>query len=293
VEPTPQDILWLVGFPALLAAVAMLATRPWRRGRDLGGWGAAIAVAGGFAIAFAHEFGVPTFPPTSAQQWLFFATLPLMLIAAAMGFVRSKWFAIVASALVLGITPWLMLRKFTFDPPTVRAAWIMGAAAGMIVWWAGMEVLARRGRGGSLPLLLALVVGVAAIAIINARIASLGRITGAMVVPLVIVSLAGAWSRGASVARGGMVAMAVLLGGLLVCGRLLSPDPLSLGELALLALAPLAAWAGEIPGSGKPDSWKRFAVRAAAVLIVIALPALNAARELQATLDEQTESYSY
>ncbi|MDQ3441707.1 MAG: hypothetical protein M3478_15295, partial [Planctomycetota bacterium] len=67
-DHTPRDILWLVGFPALLTALAMLATRPGRCGRDLAGWGAAIAIAGGFAIAFVHEFDVPTFPPASAQQ---------------------------------------------------------------------------------------------------------------------------------------------------------------------------------------------------------------------------------
>jgi hypothetical protein len=292
-DPTPRDILWLVGYPVLLAAVVMLATRPWRRGRDLAGWGAAVAIAGGFMIAFVHHFEVPPFPPASAQQWIFFLAVPLAAVGVATAMVRSKWFGILAPVVILGVVPWLMLRKFNFETPELRWAWIGGGAMAIIAWWAGMEPLARRGRGGSLPLLLALVIGITGLAIIDGGIRTLGEATGSVAFPLIIIAIAATRARGASMARGGALVFAGLFGGLLICGRLLGYPGVPLLHVALLALAPLAAWAGELPGLGKPDSWKRFAVRAVAVLVVLALPAISAINGLKGTLDEQYESYSY
>ena len=292
-DPTPRDILWLVGFPALLATLAMLATRPWRRGRDLPGWGAAVAVAGGFAIGFYHHFGLPPFPPASAQQWVFALAAPLAGFAVALWFVRARWFAIGLPVVALALIPWLVLRKFSFDTPQLRWGWMVGGAAAMVAWWAAMEPLARRGRGASQPLLLGAVIGVTGLAIIDGGIRTLGEATGAMALPLVMVALAATWARGASLARGGVFTFAGLFGGLLICGHLLGYPGIPLLHVALLALAPLAMWAGELPGLGKPDSWKRFAVRTVTVLAVLALPAVTAITGLKGTLDEQYESYSY
>jgi hypothetical protein len=292
-ELTPRDILFLVGLPVLLAAVAMLATRPWRRGRDLGGWGAAVAIAGGLQLAFVNEFGVPRFPPASAQQWIFYFAVPLVLVAGALVFVKSKWFAIVAPLVVLGAIPWVMLRNFSFDTPQLRWTWIAGGAVAIIAWWAAMEPLARRARGGALPLLLGVVMGVTGLAIIDGGIKTLGFVTGSVAFPLFVVAAAATWSRGSSVARGGVLTLAGLLGALLICGHLLGYPGVPILDVALLALAPLAAWAGELPGLGKPDSWKRGVIRVVAVLAVLALPAFHAATGLKKTADETFDSYSY
>ena len=270
----------------------MLATRPWRHGRDLAGWGAAVAVAGGFAIAFSHVFGgMPSFPPASAQQWLVFLGVPVVGIAVVQPLVKSRAIAVTASVIVLGITPWLLLRKVTFLEPRILWTWIAATALAMIAWWIAMESLARRARGASLPMLLGMAVGVSGLAIINSHSATMGQVAGSVAIPLFVVSLVAWWSRGASLARGGMLAVTVLLLGLLLFAHLFL-DMLA-RDAVLLALAPLVAWAGELPGLGKPDSRKRFAVRTVAVLAVAALPAFHAVTGLKDTLDEQYESYSY
>src|SRR5688572_26257053 len=270
----------------------MLATRPWRRGRDLAGWGAAVAVTGGFAIAFYHVFGgLPSFPPASAQQWLVFLGVPVVGIAVVQPFVKSRAMAVTASVIVLGITPWLLLRKVTFLEPRILWTWTAASTLAMTAWWLAMESLARRGRGASLPLLLGMVVGVSGLAIINAHSATMGQAAGSVAIPLLVVSLAALWSRGASLARGGMLAVTVQLLGLLLFAHLFLDMPAR--DAVLLAVAPLAAWAGELPRLGKPDSWKRLALRTVAVLAVLALPAISAVRGLQSTLNEQYESYAY
>jgi len=292
-EPTPRDILWLVGFPVLLAVVAMLAARPWRRGRDLGGWAAAVAIAGGLQFAFVNQFGVPQFPPATVQAWIFYIVVPLVLVAGAMAFVKAKSFAISASGILLGAIPFVMLRRFNFESDQLRWTWIAGGAVAMIAWWAAMEPLARRSRGGSLPLLLGIVIGVTGLAIIDGGIKTLGFATGSVAFPLFVVAMAATWSRGASVARGGVLTFAGLFGALLICGHLLGYPGVPILDLSLLALAPLAAWLGEVPGLGKADSWKRAGVRTVVVLAVLALPAFHAATGLKKTADETFDSYSY
>src|SRR5688500_1980764 len=160
--PTAQDILWVVAVPLVLSLVAMAAGRGWRRGRDVGGWAAAIAVAGSYAAAFYHlDGGAPDFPPASGTQWVFWLTVPVIVVALLQAFVRHNAFAVVASALVLLATPFLVLknRQAALDAP-VFWGWVIGAGVAMVAWWLAMEMLARRTRGTTLPALLIVVTGV-------------------------------------------------------------------------------------------------------------------------------------
>jgi len=289
--PTGTEILWLVALPAVLAAAVVLAARPWRRGRDLPGWAAAGAIAGAFAVAFAGFYQTPRFPPVSAEAWLVWLGVPVLAAAVLQAVVRSTPVAVSSSAIVLLAAPWLLLRKLTFLEPAVLWAWVGGAGVVMVAWWIAMEALARRTRGGSLPLLLGIVVGLAGLTIINAHSRQLGMLTGGVAIPLFVVAAAATWAGGASLARGGALAIAVLLFGLLLAGRFFAD--LSLLDLTLLALAPLAAWAGELPRLGRPDSWRRVLVRSIAVLAVVGFTAVTTLAGLQRTMQEQTESYSY
>jgi hypothetical protein len=288
--PTPTESLWMLVLPTLLAAVAMLAARPWRRGRDLPGFASAIAIGGAFIVSFAGWYETPRFPPLTAETWLVYLASVVIVIAILQAVIRGRAFGLVASSLVVLITPWLLLRKLPLEPRAMWT-WSIGAGLGMVTWWLAMEALARRSRAGVLAAILALVIGISGLAVINAHSRQLGMLTGALAFPLLIVALAAAWSGGASLARGGILALAVLLLGLLLGGRFFAD--LSTRDMALLAVAPLAAWAGEIPGLGKANSRKRIAVRIVAVLAICALPAFDAAKGVQETLREQTESYQY
>jgi hypothetical protein len=288
---TAEDIFWLVGVPAAVALVAMLGTRSWRRDVDLAGWGATIAILGGFVAAFAHALGFPTIPPTTGQGWLLWLMVPVLIVALIQSGVRSPPFAIASAAVVLLTMPWLILRRLAESQPRETWPWIGAVAVGAVGWWYAMDALARRVRGASLPLLLAGVTGLAGLSIINAHSQWLGAVTGSMAIPLLIIALAGGRARGTALTGGAMLALGVLFLGMLLCARFFAD--LTVRDFVLLALAPLAASAGELPGLGKADSWKRVAVRTISVLIVLALPAATALPGLKATLDEQTEAYSY
>jgi hypothetical protein len=288
--PTPNETLWMLVLPTLLAAGAMLAARPWRRGRDLPGFAAAIAIGGAFIVSFAGWYDTPRFPPITAETWLVYLAGVAIVVAILQALIRWRPFDLVASSLILLMTPWLLLHKLPLEPRDMWT-WSIGAGVAMLAWWLAMETLARRSRAGWLPAIFAMVIGISGLAIINAHSRQLGMLTGALAFPLLVVALAAAWSGGASLARGGMLAVGVLLLGLLLGGRFLAD--LSTRDMTLLAVAPLAAWAGEIPGLGKANSWKRTVVRIVAVLAILALPAFDAAKGLQETLREQTESYQY
>jgi hypothetical protein len=289
--PTPDEILWLVVFPAMLAAVAMVATRSWRRGRDLPGWASAVAIAGGFLVAYVGFYDTPRFPPITAETWFVYLAAAVIVVAIVQAFVRSRWVGIALSGLVLLATPWFLLHKLPSLDRQQLWTWSIGAGVAMVAWWIAMELLARRSRAGWLPMLLALVVGVSGLAVINAHSRQLGMLTGGVAIPLFVVALAAAWAGEASLPRGGMLAVAVLLLGLLLAGRFLAD--LAIRDVLLLAIAPLAAWAAEAPGLGRRDSWTRTIVRVVAVLAVLALPAFETVKGLQETLREQTESYQY
>jgi hypothetical protein len=303
--PSARDILWVVALPTVLAALAMLTTRPWRgrraeaERRTGGGWAAAIAIAGGFAVAFIGlfltpngKFMSPQFPPGSGEQWVLLLTIPIVLIALMQAFVKSKWSGIAGSVALLLVTPYLVRRsQHAYVDPREFWTWTIGAALVMAAWWLAMEPLARRVRGASVPALLGIWAGVCALAIIDAGVQSLGMVTGSIAITSFVVAAAAWWSRGAPLARGGMLALALLVPAMLLCAYFFAE--LKIRDLALLVIAPLAMWAGELPALGASNSWRRVIVRSVAVLAVLGLTAVTSIAGLKKTMDEQIHSYEY
>jgi hypothetical protein len=290
--PTTADILWLVVLPAVASIIAMAATRPWRRLRDLGGWGAALAIVATFGLAVAHHWYVPSFPPPSAQGWLFYLAAAALVIAVVHTLRPWDIVGIVLSCLLLLVTPLLLLKgqQATMEPAAFWL-WTGGTGVAMVLWWLVMEPLGRRSRGGSLPLILALVALVSGVAIMAANTQTAGRTVAALAIPLVVIGVAGWWARGRVLGRGGMLVVALLLPGMLLFAHFFADGPIP--YIILLALAPLAAWAGEMRGLGERDSWKRVAVRWAVVGAMVALPLVVSVRGLAKLLQEQRQPYEY
>src|SRR5439155_9043417 len=206
----PRHILWGILLPALIALIAtLLGQLGVRRERKTQPWGPALAIAGGFALAYVGIVGAaPSFPPAAAQGWLFYLAGAVVVIAAVAAMLRSRgWIDAMLSVMVLALAAWLLSRPQaqTLSPPAFWATVVM-AAVGIVGWWMAMESLARRRPGGTLPLLLAGATGAAAIVLVNAHTQSLGQIAGGVAVVLTILALLGFWFRNFSLARGGMLA---------------------------------------------------------------------------------------
>jgi hypothetical protein len=296
--PDPQEILvWVVAVPAAISLLAtLLAHLPPRRDRATQPWGPALALAGAFAAAFAGLRGPPAFPPRDAQTWLVYLAAISVLIAILATILAPRktwpWFLLAPLSIILIlVTVWLLARSqiplFGWKRFLLRAAVI---AAGMIVWWLLMEGLAARPKGmaAALPLVLTVTASVASVAIVNAHSVFLGQLAGSIAAALGAITLLGLWFKKLSLSRGGLLTLTIVLLGVILAGHFFAD--LSRLDLVLLGLAPLAAWAGELPWKGKRA---RFAVRVIAVLIVLLIPLVPALKGLRATLQEQTDSYMY
>lgn len=296
---TFRDILWGIGAPAVLAAVFVLlahAPRARRRERDAQPWGATLAIVAAFATAFVAIAGRPAIPPVTAEGWLPYLAVPVAIlgvIATVAAGRRGRAGAAAASVILLLLTAFLLggPKRQSAEP---REAWtlIAIAAATMLAWWAAMEPLARRLRGPTLPLLLSATAGVTALVLVDTGTQTLGQIAGAVSVALgTIALLALVRLRNLTLARGGVLAVAVLVLGLILVGETHFYGYMEPSHAFLLAAAPLAAWLGQLVPARKRKL--RFAVAALAVLGVLSIPLVPAVRGLHKTMTEQTESYVY
>src|SRR5688572_1995052 len=85
---TTRDVIWGVLLPAVWTVVTMLvASLPWRRGRkrEVAPWGPAVALAGGFALAYTGIAGTPALRPVEAEGWL----VHMAVIAAAVTIITT------------------------------------------------------------------------------------------------------------------------------------------------------------------------------------------------------------
>jgi len=296
--PEARDILlWVVLLPAGIALLATLASLVpgWRaRGREAAAqpWGPALAVCGGFAAAYVMLKGVRGFPPTDVQTWLVYLGAPVVLISvvATVWPARARWVVIGASLVLVALAVWLLARPLMRRvEPAEYWKWFGLFAGAVLLWWVLTEGLATRVRGAALPLLLTICASVAALVLVNAHSLLLGQLAGAVAATLGAMTALGFYFRNLSLARGGVLALAVVFVGVVLCGHLFAD--LTMTDLTLLLAAPLTAWAGELRFLKRGGV--RLAVRLVAVLIVLAIPLVPALKGLRETMQEQTDSYSY
>ena len=293
--PDPQTILiWVIAVPAAIALVATLVSHvPFKRGGQTQPWGPALAVAAAFAATFIALRGAPrSFPPTDANWWLVYlgAAAALVGVIAAITSKRGRWLVPLASVLLIAATVWLLSRSqiplIGWRQFVLRIAVIF---AGFVAWWLLMDRLAARVKGSTVPLVLMLTAAVGALVLVNAHSTFLGQLAGSVASALGALKLVGLWFRNLSIARGGVLAVTVLMLGVILAGHHFAD--LSMTDLILLAAAPLAAWLGELPFMKHPRP--RLALRLVAVLLVLLIPLVPALQGLRETMQEQTESYMY
>ena len=294
--PDPQEILtWVVAVPAAIAIVAMLVAHiPITRERATQPWGPALAIAGGFAAAFWGLRGRPAFPPRDAQTWLIYLggiSVFIAIAATVAGSKRWRWPIIGLSVALIVATVWLLARSqipmFGWRRFLMRAAIV---AVGMVAWWLLLDRLAGRSKSGAaaLPLILTITAAVAALAIVNAHSLFLGQLAGASAAVLGTITVAALWFKKLSLARGGVLTLAVVLLGVILASHFFSD--LSRLDLILLMAAPLGAWLGELPLKSRRT---RIAVSVVAVLLILLIPLIPALKGLRETMQEQTDSYMY
>jgi hypothetical protein len=194
------------------------------------------------------------------------------------------------SVIALAAAAWLLTRPraAALEPAEFRAT-LAVAIGGMILWWGGVELLASRERGGTFPFLLCAVIGSGATALVAAHTQALGQILCGVAIAVLVVGVLGFWYRQLSLARGGVLAIALTFPGLLLCGYLYAD--MAPRNALVLAAAPLSLWLGQLPPLRRRPVVK-FVVCAVALLGVLSIAMVPALRELKATMDEQ-KSYEY
>lgn len=243
----------------------------------LAGYASSLSSTGGFAL--------PRLPPSDGTDWLFWTTLPAIVLAMLAAWRQSRWLTILGAW--AGVVVWAILRPLV--PGTLDAVATMefGAAAavlGMIVVAVHSLVAARIGHGWSV-LSLCIVLAGAGVTVLSSNLRTVG-----------------VYGIGAATAVGGLFqfaprlraapAVAILtisiLCGLLAGGRFY-PDPaVSWAGVGILLAAPLLMLVGLTVPTKRPC----FRGIVGLLAVIIAVAAVAAPAALAAKRAAQADPYS-
>ena len=228
--------------------------------------------------------------PHVAQEWLTWAGVTSVIVAIfGMLKPRSRFVMWVLSIATILATAWVVTeRRHTAMGDQAFYTMLATVAGAGVVWWIAMEALALRVRGITLPFLLSGVAGAGALVLGNNGAQQFAEIEGGVAVLLLVIALLGLWLKHLSLGGGGVLACAVIVLGLLVCGYLYAD--VKWIDVALVAIAALFAWGGELPGIRSRPAWQRFGVRFVLVVIVVSIAAVPAAKGVRKLMKEQVES---
>jgi len=253
------DLLTLIialaaaGFTAaLLLALGHL---PWRQpARVAVGW--VLGVALGFALGCALLGIRPHWPPREDQDRLLLLLLPAVVVVELAALAPlPRWQAWALRALVALAAGRVLLHGTSYITdltgpgssawtPAQTALTLGGLALALLAVWAALAVLAARPAGRSLPLMLALACGAAAVTVMLSGYASGGQLGLPLAAALAGAALA-AFCLPASAADLPIGFGVVGLFGLLFIGRYFGT--LTPANATLLGLTPLLGWLAELP----------------------------------------------
>ncbi|MHC4341446.1 MAG: hypothetical protein ACYSX0_14690 [Planctomycetota bacterium] len=271
-----QLSLYAVLVPGFASGVILLAGwRPWqKKGAVSGAWAPGVAVGAGFLLArtgFA-DWSWPGFWPVGAEDRLAY----LVLVASALSVVPGRlWLRLIFSVL----TPQLLVvGKIGDSWSLAEKALVLGVlSATTFALWSAMERLAERRRGASVPVIWMVALAGAAIVFERANSISLAQQAGALAACFGAAWVLALW-KSPKVSLSGAVPVAMVAwSGLLLGARYYAYPGLALLPTLLLAVAPAAAWAGELPWLRDRPAWIGMAVRLAAVALPVAIAVATAA----------------
>ena len=265
--------------PAVVVAVA--AFLRWR-------WIFALAFPAAFAVAQWEIHGLPPGAPGSGDAgfWIFWFTIPLAVLGLLDAVFRPSLALRAAIGFVGAVIAFhLLLSNLSVAAPKavwIQRSWVWGLAAAATVLWAGLESLAERNAGVTVPAILAVqcLGGAALLGTENSVVASHGAVAlAAMACAAVAVSLV---RRNITYSRGPVLTLSFSLVALLACAYFYAYPDLpgtSVAYGAVLIFSPLLAWCGEIRGIRRRGPLLRFFVRILPVLLVVGTVAAVAVHE--------------
>jgi hypothetical protein len=245
---TSGDLWGGVAVPmAITAATLILGWRATRRrlgARESRSWAGPLAVGAGFAGGYWSLFGWGEFPPLDVTEWLFFLTLPLVVLGTLDALTRFPMHGrlvagLAAALLAVSLLCWPIVATddgFRNDTAVVVA---LGAllSVGCIT---SIEALAVRISGARLSAILLAAAVTASMTLVLSGSQRLGQTAGVLAATQAGTLAASVVLGRAAVGRATVLIFVILYAGLLLCGC--GYASLTVTNALILFLAPNMAW---------------------------------------------------
>jgi hypothetical protein len=258
----------------LLVSLVIGAVAAWKRQA----WLLPLGLGVGFLVGYANSlgssggFGLPAVPPSDGTDWLFWTTIPAIILAATTGWLRRGWMAILAAW--AGAVVWMILKPLVPGTLSSTASLELAIAAAIVapVITGLLHLAAQRLGHGWVAAALCIVLGGTGVVVLSSNLRTTGVYgLGAGAAAAAAMLFAARLKATQALA----VLSTTILFGLLACG-LFYPEPGVKPVFAgILAGAPLLVLLGLAVPAKKP--WLRGAVAALAVAIAVAAVAAPAA----------------
>ncbi len=264
-------ILKTVGVAVLITAVLLtLSWKLWDRSAEVGSAGKAGAAAA-FVLAFGTGYclvnnGIPPFPPDQDTiNWIPY----IALLAGGLGSVHvfwsgPWWVRWGLRLLLVRFSFWLVMEPIINETWTSQESilWAWGWDGSVLFLWWGIEELEKRSHGSVVPFLF-LISGTAGSLLLISRIdyASMAQLVGVFCGITGVFGVATLWKKNASVGRGVVPLLVLLLPLMMVTGSAFSFGTMK-ARWSYLALGfvPLSGWLGCLSLFSEWKNWQKALV---------------------------------
>lgn len=268
-----------------VTVLLLLAWQPWRRKKSIetgqwrGHWAAPLAFALAFVIAFVVMEGSRGFQ--LKDRW--HVMLPITGIAGAVGIVvglwRPGWWVRAVLAVIVAIAAgWYLRTPASFEQPLL---WKGILAAGVLLSWLNLEMLAARRPGPLIPLALIVVFTALSIVLVESYQAKFSLLAASMAACAGVILIMTMFNRAISLASGGTSVIAAVLSSMALIWWPYSREAVGAAPFGLIWATPAALWIAELPGVRRRRPWLSGALGLAGVGILAAAAVVQAIRAKQ------------